>query len=117
MPLAYGSIGGYSGSARCSSNALPSRHLRSSLLVGNDMDGGLLCTCCGAVDADIDAHEVGIHIRPDAFVGIDQPAGTFRAHFTIVEDFLIYRRVRIGLRNLLIEPLVQGFVLAFTNQR
>ena len=87
------------------------------MLVGNDMDGGLLCACCGAVDADIDTDEVGIHIRPDAFVGIDQPTGTFRAHLTVVEDFLIYWRVRIGLRYLLVEPLVQGLVLALTNQR
>ena len=89
IPLAYGSIGGYSGSGRCSSIAVPTRQLRwSSFLVGNDMDGGLLRACSGAVDADIDTNEVRLHIRSDAPVGIYQPAGTLFSHLTVVDDFL-----------------------------
>ena len=67
---------------------------------------------CSAVYSDIVADEVGIHIRPDAFVGVDQLAGPLFTDLSVVEDLtLVVRCVRVGLGNLLFEPLVQRLVL------
>jgi hypothetical protein len=81
------------------------------------VDRSLLSAGCSAVYSDIVADEVGIHIRPDAFVGVNQSAGPLFTDLSVVEDLtLVVRCVRVGLGNLLFEPLVQRLVLPFADQ-
>ena len=91
--------------------------MTATLVVGDDVDRSLLGAGCCAVDSDIVTDQVGLHVRPDAPVGLDQPTRPLVADLPVVEDLiLVLRRVRIGLRNLLRKPLVQRLVLTLTDQ-
>ena len=78
------------------------------------------------VDAGIDADHVLVHVGADALVGVDQPSGPLVADLAVVEILqlvphrqvvlLLWLCIRVGLGNLLVQPGVQGVVLALAEQ-
>jgi hypothetical protein len=87
-----------------------------SFLVGNDVHRGLLRAGCATVNTYVGSDEVGLHIRPNAFVWLNQAPGPLLADLTIIENFLVLRCVGIRLWNLVLESLVKRLVLALSDQ-
>ena len=67
-----------------------------SLVVGNDVHGSLLGAGRGAVDADVHADQVLLHVGSDTVVGVDQTSGALIADLAVVEDILGPRRYGSG---------------------
>ena len=74
------------------------------------MDGGLFGAGSGAVDAHILAHQLGVDVVADPFVGVHQPTGALVADLAVVDEVL-----RDGLLPdlglLLGQPFVQGLAV------
>ena len=87
-----------------------------SLVVGDDVHGSLLCAGGAAVNAHITTDKVGLHVRPDTPIRLDKATSPFLADLSIVEDFFVLRRIRIGLGYLVCKPLIQRLVLTLTDQ-
>ena len=87
-----------------------------SLVVGDDVHCSLLCAGGAAVNAHINTDKVGLHIWPDTAIGLDKATSPFLADLSVVEDILVLRRIRIGLRHLIRKPLIQRLVLTLTDQ-
>ena len=98
--------------------AAPALRLERTLVVADDVDGSLLSAGCRTVDPDVRTDQIGLQIRTDAFVRIDQTPGPLFADLSVVENLiLVLPGIRVGLGNLLFEPLVEGLVLPLTDQR
>jgi uncharacterized integral membrane protein (TIGR00697 family) len=78
--------------------------------------GGLLRAGRATVNAYVSANQVGFDVWSNALVRFDQAAGPLVANLAVIEDFLLLRRVWIGLRNLVLEPLIKRFVLPLADQ-
>ena len=75
----------------------------SLLIVGDDVDRSLLGAGRGAVDPHVSGNEVLFDVRPNALVGVDQPACSLASDLPVVDDLLVWGRVRVGIGNLVLE--------------
>ena len=81
--------------------------LERTLVVADDVDGSFLSAGCRTVDPNVGTDQIGLQIGTDAFVRVDQTPGPLLADLTVVENLiLVLHGVRVGLGNLLFEPLV-----------
>src|SRR5690606_4314427 len=83
----------------------------ASSLLGDDVDGGLLGTRGGAVDAHVLAQELGRVVVAVAAVGLDEATGPGIADLAVVEVLLAPLAVGIDVGDLLLEPLLEGLAL------
>jgi hypothetical protein len=93
-----------------------SARLAGLLVVGDDVDRSLLCAGRAAVDPHIGTDQVGFHIGSNTLVRFDQAASPLFANLAVIEDFLLLRGVRIGLRNLVLETLIKRLVLSLSDE-
>ena len=71
------------------------------------MDRCLLRGGCGAVDADVVAHEVLLGVLAQALVGVDEPSGALVPDLAVVEVLGRDLGVGVGLGLLLDHALVE----------